>query len=104
RGPVSRILCTARAAGDHLSRHQRRTASAAELPASNGSLNMRPTRKLGRAVLKRFLLGLAPGGACRAGAITRTAGELLPHRFTLTHRRSGGRFAFCCADREVSPA
>src|SRR5439155_24129247 len=30
------------------------------------------------------LLGLAPGGACRAGPVTRSAGELLPHRFTLT--------------------
>src|SRR5207249_12140263 len=31
-----------------------------------------------------LLLGLAPGGVYRAGAVTRAAGELLPHRFTLT--------------------
>ena len=31
------------------------------------------------------LLGLAPGGACLATAVTRGAGELLPHRFTLAH-------------------
>ena len=31
-----------------------------------------------------FLLGLAPGGVCRARPVTRPAGELLPHRFTLT--------------------
>ena len=32
---------------------------------------VRPTRELGRAVLERSLLGLAPGGACRAGAVAR---------------------------------
>lgn len=42
------------------------------------------------------LFGLAPGGVCRAGPVTRPAGELLPHRFTLTRgvgrnrRRVGG--------------
>src|SRR4051794_24716083 len=36
----------------------------------------------GRAVLT--LLGLAPGGACRAARVTPGAGALLPHRFTLT--------------------
>jgi len=30
------------------------------------------------------LLGLAPGGVCLAGPVTRAAGELLPHLFTLT--------------------
>jgi hypothetical protein len=57
----------------------------------------------GRAVLS--LLGLAPGGACLATTVTRRAGELLPHRFTLTHaapRDAGGRSALCCAFR-VSP-
>src|SRR5205085_7257461 len=37
---------------------------------------------VGRAVLT--LLGLAPGGACRAARVTPGAGALLPHRFTLT--------------------
>ena len=67
---------------------------------------VRPTRELGRAVLERSLLGLAPGGACRAGAVARAAGELLPHRFTLTSRdgsRDGG-LLLCCAFREVAPA
>ena len=36
---------------------------------------------VGRAVLP--LLGLAPGGACRATRVTPGAGALLPHRFTL---------------------
>ena len=31
-----------------------------------------------------FLLGLAPGGVCLARPVTRPAGALLPHRFTLT--------------------
>ena len=30
------------------------------------------------------LFGLAPDGVCRARPVTRPAGELLPHRFTLT--------------------
>ena len=32
------------------------------------------------------LLDLAPGGVYLAGPVTRPAGELLPHRFTLTAR------------------
>src|SRR2546423_6513868 len=43
----------------------------------------------------RSLLGLAPRGACRAAAVTRRAGELLPHRFTLTDIRR--RSVFCGA-------
>src|SRR6266849_8079890 len=39
-----------------------------------------PGRETGIALL----FGLAPGGVYRAGAVTRAAGELLPHRFTLT--------------------
>jgi len=37
-----------------------------------------------------LLFGLAPGGVCRAGPVARTAGELLPHRFTLTRLAAGG--------------
>jgi hypothetical protein len=53
---------------------------------------VRPTRQLGRAALERCLLGLAPGGACRAATVARRAGGLLPHRFTLTAtaNRNGG--------------
>src|SRR3954466_14480587 len=42
------------------------------------------------------LFGLAPGGVCRARPVTRPAGELLPHRFTLTppaRGRRGGLFS-----------
>jgi hypothetical protein len=44
----------------------------------------RPTRALGRAALKRALSGLAPGGVYLASPVTREAGGLLHHRFTLT--------------------
>ena len=44
----------------------------------------RPTRALGRAALKRALSGLAPGGVYLAFPVTREAGGLLHHRFTLT--------------------
>ena len=40
-----------------------------------------------------LLFGLAPGGVCRAGPVTRIAGELLPHRFTLTRSKAGGLFS-----------
>ena len=42
-----------------------------------------------------LLFGLAPDGVYRAKPVTRPAGELLPHRFTLTSRRTGGRSLFC---------
>src|SRR5205085_4494544 len=76
--------------GDHLSEG---------LAAHRGSSRalVRPTRKLGRAVLERFLLGLAPSGVCRAGSVTRSAGELLPHRFTLAPR--GGLFSVALSAR-----
>ena len=52
----------------------------------------RPTRELGRATLYALLFGLAPSGVCRASDVTTGAGELLPHRFTLTseNKRSRG--------------
>jgi hypothetical protein len=47
----------------------------------------RPTRALGRAALDRALSGLAPGGVYRAAPVTRHAGGLLHHLFTLTAPR-----------------
>lgn len=53
-----------------------------------------------------LLLDLAPSGVCLAKPVTRPAGELLPHRFTLTSQQASKvaletpaawRFAFCCA-------
>ena len=48
-----------------------------------------------------LLFGLAPGGVYLAGPVTRVAGELLPHRFTLTHSENG-RFVFCGTFLEVA--
>ena len=39
------------------------------------------------------LFGLAPGGVYRASPVTRAAGALLPHRFTLTPIHRGGLFS-----------
>jgi len=39
------------------------------------------------------LFNLAPGGVCLARPVTRPAGELLPHRFTLTSQET--REAVC---------
>src|SRR2546430_12514709 len=39
------------------------------------------------------LLGLASGGVCLAIPVTRNAGALLPHRFTLTTNEGGGLFS-----------
>jgi len=72
RGPVSRVLFPAQSGvmTIHLGR---------ELP--HGSSNL-PGGKTGRLIAALF--GFAPGGACLARTITRPAGELLPHPFTLT--------------------
>ena len=63
-----------------------------------------PTRTLGRAALKRALSGLAPGGVYLAFPVTREAGGLLHHRFTLTclvplsnRRDAGGLFSVALA-------
>jgi len=56
----------------------------------------------GRETRIALLLGLAPGGVCRAGAVTRVAGELLPHRFTLTVLAGGG-FLSVALVRGVAP-
>src|SRR5690349_6525798 len=60
---------------------------------------VRSTRTLGRAALERVrtgharLLDLAPGGVYRAVPVTRNAGGLLHHRFTLTPPERGGLFS-----------
>ena len=91
--PVSRILFRSagerRRGGDHPSGH-----------TVAGCLK-RPTRRLGRAALERLrsrtrcgLLALLRVGFYLAIPVTRNAGALLPHRFTLT-TRTGGGFVFC---------
>ena len=63
----------------------------------------RPTRRLERATLGRLRdrtrcgrLGLASGGVCLAIPVTRNAGALLPHRFTLTTARVAVCFLWHC--------
>ena len=53
--------------------------------------------------LKRSLSDLAPDEVYPAGPITRAAGGLLHHRFTLTCRRGGRRSAFCCTFSRIAP-
>jgi hypothetical protein len=98
--PISRVLFPPGhepvEGGDHLSR----TTVARRL--------QRPTRGLGTSSPRlgrmsppapRPLLGLAPGGVCLAGPVTRTAGELLPHLFTLTVTAD----CFCGTVHRVAP-
>jgi hypothetical protein len=92
--PVRRARSARR--GGHLSR--RRSA------ASPFAGAVRPTREPSDGP-PCSLLGLAPGGACRAGAVTRTAGELLPHRFTLAlaASREGGLLSVALSARSPPP-
>ena len=66
---------------------------------------VRPTRQLGRAVLERCLLGLAPGGGCQPrrspAALVRSYRTVSPLPERLTPPR---RSALCCPVREVAPA
>ena len=69
----------------------------------------RPTRALGRAALKRALSGLAPGGVYLAFPVTREAGGLLHHRFTLTcasglRTRPTRRSVLCGTGLRVTPS
>ena len=50
-----------------------------------------PGSVCGRAALS--LLDLAPGGVCLAAPVARSAGALLPHRFTLADAFAGGLFS-----------
>ena len=123
--------CT-RASGEDLSRTRRRAPApkdggphAGSRPVSRilyrPSLSLRPAAAIhlgrtspfascglpggcpeGRAGHPCLLLGLAPDGVCRAAAVARDAGELLPHRFTLTRPRPGGLFSVALsADRSA---
>src|SRR5437764_10941092 len=74
RGSVSRVLSP-----EHVTQgdgHFSRT------PVTRRLERPYPRARTGRPIA--LLFGLAPGGVCLADAVTRAAGELLPHRFTLT--------------------
>lgn len=59
------------------------------LPPGSSSL----PEGIGRAALKRLLLGLAPDEACHAANCYQWPGGLLRHRFTLTVPKDGGLFS-----------
>src|SRR5262249_17789424 len=101
-GPVSRVLSLARfghggprASGDHFSTTPiARRLPRARMLASRDRAYQRALAAYPEVLPDRtgplprsrdyFLFGLAPGGVCQAKPITRPAGALLPHRFTLT--------------------
>src|SRR5262245_32861722 len=79
-----------KAAGDHLSRRALARPTRRGSPAPCGY----PGARAGRP--RTLPARLAPDGGCRAAAVARRAGGLLPHRFTLTAARAPRRSAFCC--------
>ena len=68
------------------------------LPTTSSSL---PGSKTGQAT-PFSLLGLAPGGVYTARSVTRPAGGLLHHLFTLTPYEYGA-VVFCCTFRRITP-
>ena len=93
RGPVSRVLCPAGSPpGDgHFSRAPVARRLERPYPGAPARAALPPRAELSPGAGIAPLFGLAPGGVCRADAVARAAGELLPHRFTLTARRQRRR-------------
>src|SRR5579863_3763763 len=71
------------------------------LPASIGRAALERSRRRRRC--RHRPLDLAPGGVYLAAAVTCGAGGLLHRLFTLTLRRTGGRFVFCGTVPRVTP-
>ena len=82
-----RVRCRGGAA---ISLGRRLLGASSSLPECGGGPD-RPARSCPRSTL----FGLAPGGVCLARLVTQPAGELLPHRFTLTADGRGHRLAVC---------
>jgi len=76
---------------------RRLPAASSSLPEGLGTSSPRRGRMAPPA--PRPLLGLAPGGVCLAGPVTQTAGEPLPHLFTLTFTA----VCFCGTVHRVAP-
>ena len=81
--PISRILYSPKASGDHLSW----PAIAVRLMRSTRMSTSASSAGHGAEAPCSILLDLAPGGVCRASDIAAAAGGLLHHRFTLTGRK-----------------
>jgi len=82
----------------HLSRARDCSAPRATYPRFGRAT--RGERRL--ATGRLLLLGLAPGGVCLADPVTRAAGGLLRHPFTLAPWRATEQPAFCCTCRRVA--
>lgn len=85
--PVSRVLFrTSIGTVATISLGRRLLAASSSLPESQTDRTNPPGHRDSKlfSMPRSFLLGLAPGGVCLAEPVTRPAGELLPHRFTLT--------------------
>ncbi len=87
---ISRILSPPQADHDHLSR----MAVTRHL--------LQPTRKLGRAALKRFSIWSCSEWGLPCLSCHHESGELLPHLFTLTPLRR--RYIFCGTFLRVTPS
>src|SRR6478752_6193851 len=86
---IGRVLFTAPPHDDTVGDHPS--------PGAVADTLQRPTRELGRTTLERSLSGLAPGGVCLATTVSRRAGGLLHHRFTLTPAPESGGGLFSVA-------
>ena len=102
--PVSRILFLAAMSGSEAATIHLDTplpGASSGLPAGSGE---QPSGACAVATLCD-ILGLASGGVCLATPVTRNAGALLPHRFTLTNpqarRPSGGGLFSVALSREL---
>jgi len=85
-GPVSRVLLSRQTRPAIIYLGCRLLDTSRSLPESRGepdqfTVGTSPTSSL---------LGLAPGGVYLAERVASLAGELLPHRFTLTRENPGG--------------
>ena len=78
--PISRILSW-KARGDH--------PSGMRIAAHLGATHPPTMDEQPIGAGPKAFLGLAPGGVYLAATVTRRAGELLPHRFTLTRTPKG---------------
>jgi len=102
--PVSRILCPPKRVATISLGATSPRPSGPEGPCSLPGSVERAARS-GRAIASAgcSLLGLAPGGVCRAATVARRAGELLPHRFTLACAPRGHRRSVLCGTFRGSP-
>ena len=102
--PVSRILCRPSWGRRRPSISSDRGRARSVGAPFAGALRSTRQQRTGRPW--RCLLDLAPDGACRAAPVTRRAGGLLPHRFTLTvtANRDGGLFSVALPRGRPRPA